>query len=76
VHRSASRRLTPARPPAPPLQLLGFPIQLLGLVLTPYLAVKYVVDKGNASADLSSAVVRRAARLLRAGGAGARPWRC
>jgi hypothetical protein len=44
--------------PAPSLQLLGFPIQLLGLAVTPYLAVKYVVDKGNVGADVSSAAVR------------------
>jgi hypothetical protein len=41
----------------PVLQLLGFPIQLLGLVVSPYLAVKYLMDNGNISEDVTSVSV-------------------
>ena len=37
--------------------LLGFPIQLLGLVLLPYLSVKYFVEGDNISKDASKALV-------------------
>jgi hypothetical protein len=36
--------------------LLGFPIQLLGLVLLPYFGVKYLVDKDSALEDAKGAV--------------------
>lgn len=40
--------------------LLGFPIQLLGLVMTPYLAIRYYVDKdGDMFDDAEALVVRR-----------------
>lgn len=38
--------------------LLGFPIQLLGLVLLPYLGVKYYVDNESLTDDASKAFVR------------------
>ena len=39
-------------------QLLGFPIQLLGLVMLPYLGVRWFVDGKKASADIGDATVR------------------
>ena len=40
------------------MQLLGFPIQLLGLLTLPYLGVRYYVDKTSKPADdFSSAAV-------------------
>ena len=41
----------------PCLQVLGFPIQLLGLVLLPYFGVKYLVEDGDALEDAKSAAV-------------------
>ena len=38
--------------------LLGFPLQLLGLLAAPYLAVRYLVDGESASDDVGKAVVR------------------
>lgn len=39
-------------------QLLGFPIQLLGLLTLPYLGVRYYVDKtGKPADDFNSAAV-------------------
>ena len=44
---------------SPHIQVLGFPIQLLGLLTLPYLGVRYYVDKTSKPADdFSSAAVR------------------
>lgn len=40
------------------LQLLGFPIQLLGLIMLPYLVVRYYVDGADLAKDAGEAVVR------------------
>lgn len=40
-----------------PPQLLGFPIQLLGLVMLPYLVVRYYVDGADLAKDAGEAVV-------------------
>lgn len=38
-------------PPVPaPCSLLGFPIQFLGLVVTPYLALRYYGGRGSVRA--------------------------
>lgn len=37
--------------------LLGFPIQLLGLIMTPYLGVRYLVDKKDFVEDTGKAFV-------------------
>ena len=39
------------------LQLLGFPIQLVGLLLTPYFVVKYVLETEMQSLDAEKVVV-------------------
>ena len=39
------------------LQLLGFPIQLFGLLLLPGTIVKYLVEKDDPAEDVRSAVV-------------------
>lgn len=46
-HRHCSRHCPPTSLP-PCCSLLGFPIQFIGLVVTPYLALRYYV-KGEAS---------------------------
>lgn len=43
--------------PHSPPQLLGFPIQLLGLVMLPYLVVRYYVDGADLAKDAGDAVV-------------------
>lgn len=43
--------------PACRAQLLGFPIQVVGVVMTPVLAVRYLVDKKDAGKDLVELVV-------------------
>lgn len=43
------------------LQLLGFPIQLFGLLLLPSTIVKYLVEKDDPSEDVRSGLVRRCA---------------
>lgn len=60
----------------PVLQLLGFPIQLLGLVVSPYLAIKYLVDNGNISEDVTSVSVSEVllGRAIQAGPMVA--WNC
>lgn len=35
--------------------LLGFPVQLLGLVLLPYLGVRYLADGGDVAKDVEAA---------------------
>ena len=67
----------PPPPHPPPCSLLGWPIQFLGLVVTPYLALRYFVKK---EADpLADAEVRRLGWVaLWAGKLGPRldrPWR-
>ena len=38
--------------------MLGFPIQLLGLIMLPYLVVRYYVDGADLAKDAGEAVVR------------------
>ena len=57
LHNRLSRTTTEVL--SPYIQLLGFPIQLLGLLTLPYLGVRYYVDKTSKPADdFSSAAVR------------------
>eukprot|EP00882_Tetradesmus_deserticola_P020496 GHRQ01022144.1.p4 GENE.GHRQ01022144.1~~GHRQ01022144.1.p4 ORF type:complete len:102 (-),score=25.41 GHRQ01022144.1:350-655(-) len=44
---------------AAPPQVLGFPVQLVGLLTLPYLGVRWLVDGKDASGDLEAAAVRR-----------------
>lgn len=39
------------------LQLLGFPVQLVGLLALPYLGVRWFVDGQSAGKDIEEAVV-------------------
>jgi hypothetical protein len=39
-------------------QILGFPIQLLGLLMLPYLGVRWFVDGESAGKDIEAATVR------------------
>jgi hypothetical protein len=39
-------------------QVLGFPVQLVGLLTLPYLGVRWFVDGGDASKDIEAAAVR------------------
>lgn len=39
-------------------QLLGFPVQLLGLLVMPYLGVRWFVDGQSAGKDIEDAAVR------------------
>ncbi|KAL3139636.1 hypothetical protein ABBQ38_003952 [Trebouxia sp. C0009 RCD-2024] len=45
------------------LQLLGFPIQLFGLLLLPGTIVKYLVEKDDLSEDVRGALNNLAKRL-------------
>lgn len=42
-----------------PVQLLGFPAQLLGLLLGPYLLIRYLVDKEDISKDIETVLVSK-----------------
>jgi hypothetical protein len=42
------------------LQILGFPVQLVGLVTLPYLGVRWFVDGQSAGKDIEEAVVSAA----------------
>jgi hypothetical protein len=35
-------------------QLLGFPIQLIGLLAVPYLAIRYLADGGDVGKDVGT----------------------
>jgi hypothetical protein len=41
-------------------QVLGFPVQLVGLLTLPYLAVRWYVDGNDASKDIEAAAVSNA----------------
>lgn len=43
---------------AAPPQVLGFPVQLVGLLALPYLGVRWLVDGNDASKDIEAAAVR------------------
>lgn len=43
--------------PSPCAQILGFPVQLIGLLALPYLGVRWFVDGQSAGKDIEEAVV-------------------
>ena len=49
----------PLFPPCALAQLLGFPIQVLGLLVLPWLGVRYLVDKKDFGSEVSSTAVSR-----------------
>ena len=57
LRRSPLADAPPTKPPPLVPQLLGFPIQLLGVLVSPILAVRYLVDKKDIYADLTDTVV-------------------
>ena len=55
---AAPNPLGPSRPPAAAaVQILGFPVQLVGLLTLPYLGVRWFVDGQSAGKDIEEAVV-------------------